>query len=97
MVSKIVVVTFVVFFFYDGLLIEDVLGVSVAWVVLAILLLVLWNYRGLQIKISYESISVNYRRFDIKAFLQKDIVSSKKTKAFGRYMGVGVRVKLDVQ
>ncbi len=46
----IVVVTFAVFFFSEGLLVEDILGVSVAWAVLAILLLVFWNYRGLQHK-----------------------------------------------
>jgi hypothetical protein len=91
----IVVVTFAVFFFNDGLLMEDVLGVSVAWVVLAILLLVLWNYRGLQIKINDESLFVNYGRFDKKSFLLKDIISCKKTRSFGRYLGVGVRVGLD--
>ena len=59
----IVVVTFAVFFFSEGLLVEDILGVSVAWVVLAILLLVFWNYRGLHIKINDESLTVKYGRF----------------------------------
>ena len=91
----IVVVTFAVFIFSEGLLVEDIFGVSFAWVVLAILLLVFWNYRGLHIKISDESLSVNYGRFDKKSFLLKDITSCKTTKAFGRYLGVGVRVGLD--
>ncbi len=96
MVSLIVVVvTFSLFIFSEGLLFEDFLGVSFAWVILAVLVLVFWNYRGLQIKINDESLSVNYGRFDKKAFLLKDISSCKKTKAFGRYLGVGVRAGLD--
>jgi hypothetical protein len=91
----IVVVTFAFFFFSEGLLVEDILGVAFAWVVLAILLLVFWNYRGLQIKINDENLSVKYGRFDKKSFLLKDISSCKKTKAFGRYLGIGVRVGLD--
>jgi len=91
----IVVVTIAVFIFSEELLVEDILGVSVAWVVLTILLLVFWNYRGLQIKISDESLFVNYGRFDKKIFLLKDISSCKKTKAFGRYLGIGVRAGLD--
>jgi len=68
MVSLIVVVvTFTLFIFSEGLLFEDFLGVSFAWVILAVLLLVFWNYRGLQIKINDESLSVNYGRFDKKA------------------------------
>jgi len=96
MVSAIIVfATFAFFIFSEGLLVEDILGVSLAWVVLAILLLVFWNYRGLHIKINDENLSVNYGRFDKKSFLLKDISSCKKTKSFGRYLGVGVRAGLD--
>jgi hypothetical protein len=96
MISVIIVfVSFAVFLFSEGLLIEDILGVSFAWVILGILLLVFWNYRGLQIKITNERLSVYYGRFDRKSFLLKDIISCKKTKAFGRYLGIGVRVGLD--
>ena len=63
--------------------------------ILAVLLLVFWNYRGLRIRISDERLSVDYGRFDKKSFLLKDIVYCKKTKSFGRYLGVGVRVGLD--
>ena len=87
--------TFSLFIFSEGLLVEDILGVSLAWVILGILLLVFWNYRGLQIKITDKSLSVNYGRFDKKSFLLKDISSCKKTKVLGRYLGVGVRVGLD--
>ena len=95
-ISVIVVfVTFAVFLFSEGLLVEDILGVSLAWVILGILMLVFWNYRGLQIKITDKRLSVDYGRFDKKSFLLKDISSCKKTKSFGRYLGVGVRVGFD--
>lgn len=96
MVSLIVVVvTFAIFIFSERLLVEDLLGVSVAWTILAILLVVFWNYRGLHIKITDEILSVNFGRFDKKSFLLKDITSCKKTKSFGRYLGIGVRAGLD--
>ncbi len=91
----IIVVTFAILIFSKEFLIEDILGISFAWVVLAILALVFWNYRGLQIKINDTNLSVNYGRFDKKSFLLKDITSCKTTKAFGRYLGVGVRVGFD--
>ena len=96
MISSIIVfVSFAVFFFSEGLLVEDILGVSVSWAILAFLLLVFYNYRGLNIKINNESLTVEYGRFDKKSFLLKDITSCKKTKAFGRYLGIGVRLGLD--
>lgn len=96
MVSLIIVfVTFAIFLFSKSLLVEDVLGVSLAWVILGFLILVFWNYRGLQIVINDERLFVSYGRFDKKSFLLEDITSCKKTKSFGRYLGVGVRVGLD--
>src|SRR5665647_1180157 len=93
--SIIVVVTFAVFFFSEELLVEDIFGVSLAWAILAILLLVFWNYRGLNIRINDEILTVQFGRFDKKSFSLKDISSCKKTKSFGRYLGVGVRAGLD--
>jgi hypothetical protein len=93
--SIIVVVTFAVLIFSEELLVEDILGVSVAWVVLAFLLLVFWNYRVLHIKINDVSLTAEYGRFDKKSFLLKEITSCKKTKSFGRYLGAGVRLGLD--
>ena len=91
----VVIVTFAVFIFSERMLFEDIVGVLLGWVVLAILLLVLWNYRGLGIKITDERLLVDYGRFDKKSFLLKDISSCKKTKSFGRYLGIGVRIGLD--
>ena len=51
MVSSIVVfVTFAVFLFSEAMVVEDIFGVGFAWVVLAFLLFVFWNYRGLRIQ-----------------------------------------------
>jgi hypothetical protein len=91
----IVVVTFAILFFCRGFFVEDIWGISVAWVVLGILMVVFWNYRGLQIKINDKSLTVEYGRFDKKSFLLNDITFCKITKAFGRYLGVGVRAGLD--
>ena len=65
----IVIVTFVVFIFSEGLFVEDILGVLMAWVVLAILLLVFWNYRGLQIEINDESLFVKLWKIRQKILL----------------------------
>jgi hypothetical protein len=93
--SIIVVVTIAVFLFSQELLVEDFFGVAFAWVVLFVLLFVFWNYRGLRIQITNYRLSVNYGLFDKKSFLLKEIASCKKTKALGRYLGVGVRFGLD--
>ena len=96
MISLIItIVSFAVFLFSEKLLLEDILGVALGWVVLVVLLLVFWNYRGLCIKINSERLSVVYGCFDKKSFLLKEITSCKKTKSFGRYLGVGVRAGLD--
>jgi hypothetical protein len=96
MVSLIIVfVTFAVFFFSEGLLVEDILGVLGAWAILVLLLLVFWNYRALNIRINDESLTVQFGRFNKKSFLLKDISSCKKTRSFGRYLGAGVRGGLD--
>jgi energy-coupling factor transporter transmembrane protein EcfT len=96
MVSSIIVfVTFAVFLFSKELLVEDIFGVAFAWVILAILLFIFWNYRGLRIQIKNDTLSLDYGLFNKKSFLLKEITSCKKTKAFGRYFGVGVRYGLD--
>ena len=93
--SIIVIVTFAVFIFSKELLVEDIIGVAFSWVILAILLLVFWNFRGLRIQIKDDTLYLDYGLFNKKSFLLKEITSCKKTKAFGRYLGVGVRYGLD--
>jgi len=91
----IVLVTFAVFLFSEELLVEDILGVTFAWAILAFLLLVFWNFRGLRIQIKNDRLYLYYGLFNKKSFLLREIASCKKTKAFGRYLGVGVRYGLD--
>jgi len=96
MVSAIIVlVTLAVFLFSTELLVEDILGVVFSWVLLAFLLFVFWNFRGLRIQITDKRLYLDYGLFNKKSFLLKEIISCKKTKAFGRYLGVGVRYGLD--
>jgi len=97
MVSLIIVfVTFAVFLFSEAMAVEDIFGVGFAWVVLAFLLFVFWNYRGLSIQISQDRLTVTYGVFNKKSFQLKDIASCKIAKAnFGRYWGIGVRYGSD--
>jgi hypothetical protein len=96
MISAIIVfVTFTIFLFSKELLAEDILGVAFSWVILAVLLFIFWNFRGLRIQITDERLFLDYGLFNKKSFLLKEIISCKKTKAFGRYLGVGVRYGLD--
>lgn len=96
MVSSIVVfVTFSVFLLSENLLVEDIFGVAFAWVILGFILFVLWNFRGLSIQIKDDKLYLDYGLFNKKSFLLKEITSCKRTKAFGRYLGVGVRYGLD--
>jgi len=72
--------------------IEDIYGLIFSWGVLAFILFLFWNYRGLEIIINHDEISVNYGFFNKKSIMLKDVVSCKNTKAsFGRYGGSGVR------
>jgi hypothetical protein len=76
--------------------VEDLYGFIVAWAVLAFVLFLFWNYRGIKIKISLDELSVNYGVFNKKSIKLKEIVSCKITKAsFGRYGGSGVRYGCD--
>ena len=76
--------------------VEDLFGFIVAWGVLAFVLFLFWNYRGLEIKISLDELSVNYGVFNKKSIKLKEIVSCQITKAsFGRYGGSGVRYGFD--
>jgi hypothetical protein len=96
MVSAIIVfVTVAVFLFSEELLLEDIFGVAFSWIILAVLLFIFWNFRGLRIRITNSRLYLDYGLFNKKSFLLKEIISCKKTQAFGRYLGVGVRYGLD--
>ena len=63
---------------------------------LAFILFLFWNYRGLEIKISSNELSVKYGIFNKKSIRLAEITSCRVTEAsFGRYGGVGVRYGID--
>jgi hypothetical protein len=83
--AYIVIFTLAIFLFTEVSL-DTVYGLVFGWGILAFLLFLFWNYRGLKIQVSSKELSVAYGLFNRKSFLLKDIVSCKKTKAsFGRY------------
>ena len=93
--AYIVIFTLAIFLFTEVSL-DTVYGLVLGWGILAFLLFLFWNYRGLKIQVSSKELSVAYGLFNCKSFLLTDIVSCKKTKAsFGRYWGVGVRYGSD--
>lgn len=76
--------------------IEDLYGFTIAWIVLALVLFLFWNYRGLEIKIYNNQLSIKYGIFNKKIIKLKEIVSCQPTNAsFGRYGGSGVRFGSD--
>ena len=94
-IAIVTIVSFAVFLFSDKPLIENLSAISFSWGTLAILLFIYWNYRGLRIQIKDNMLFLDYGLFNKKSFLLSEIVSCKKTKSFGRYLGIGVRYRLD--
>lgn len=96
MVAGIVVIASLAVLLYSrASLMENISGISLSWVVLAFLVFIFWNYRGLRIRIKNNSLMLTYGLFDKKSFQLTDIVSCKKTRALGRYLGIGIRYGLD--
>ena len=63
---------------------------------LAFVLLVFWNYRGIRIKVTAKKLLIYYGFFNRKHIPIVDIVSCEPTKAsFRRYGGIGVRYGTD--
>ena len=64
--------------------------------VLAFLLFLFWNYRGIRIKVNSKKLLIYYGLFNRKSILIANVVSCEPTKAsFGRYGGVGIRYGTD--
>jgi len=79
-----------------GVAFQNPFWISVSVSVLAFLLLLFWNYRGIQIQVSKERLSVDYGLFNHKTIQLSDVVSCEPTKAsFRKYGGVGIRLGLD--
>ena len=75
---------------------QDILGIAFAVSILAFVLLLFWNYRGIKIQLNNTELYVRYGLFNQKSIQLKDIISCDTIKAsFGRYAGIGVRYGLD--
>jgi len=76
--------------------IQDIFGLAFGVSILAFVLLLFWNYRGIKIQLSNTELNVRYGFFNKKSIQLKDIVSCDTIKAsFGRYAGIGVRYGVD--
>ncbi len=96
MFSTIVVFVTCVLFLQGRTSGEDAFGLALGWSILAFILVLYWNYRGLRIQIGDGKLHVAYGHLNKKSFLLKDITSCKRTTAhFGRYWGIGVRYGSD--
>jgi hypothetical protein len=63
---------------------------------LAFVLFLFWNYRGIQIQVTNKELLTKYGFLNRKRILIGDIVSCEPTKAsFGRYGGIGIRYGTD--
>jgi tetrahydromethanopterin S-methyltransferase subunit E len=63
---------------------------------LAFVLFVFWNYRGIRIKVTSETLLIYYGLFNRRRIPIGEIVSCEPTKAsFGRYGGIGIRYGTD--
>jgi hypothetical protein len=75
---------------------EDSYGLILGWGVLAFVLFLFWNFRGLEITVTNHKLQVKYGLFNKKSIRLEEISSCKIIKAsFGRYGGVGIRYGLD--
>ena len=64
--------------------------------VVAFVLFLFWNYKGIKIQVGNKKLLVNYGIFNRKSILLEDIVSCETIKAsFKRYGGIGVRYGID--
>ena len=81
---------------FENLSSEDFYGLIVGWAILAFVLFLFWNYRGIEIMISNNELLVRYGLFNKKSIRLDEISSCKVSKAsFGRYGGVGIRYGFD--
>ena len=94
--SLVIVIVTMLLAIVGNLTIEDYYGLIVGWSVLAFVLFLFWNYRGLEVKIGSNKLSVKYGIFNKKSIRISNINYCGVTKAsFGRYGGIGIRYGYD--
>ena len=79
-----------------GFAFQNLFWILVPVAALAFLLLLFWNYRGIEIRLSNKELLVNYGILNRKSIPLEDVVCCEPTKAsFRRYGGIGVRYGID--
>ncbi len=79
-----------------GVAIQNPFLIVVLASVLAFVLFLFWNYRGIRIKVTRKKLLIYYGFFNCKHIPIADIASCEPAKAsFGRYGGIGVRYGTD--
>jgi len=75
-----------------GVAIQNPFLIVVLVSVLAFVLFLFWNYRGIQIQVTNKEILINYGFFNHKRIPISNIVSCERTRTpFWKYGGVGIR------
>ena len=81
---------------FGNLTTEDYYGIIISLGVLAFVMFLFWNYRGIEIKVDTNELSVKYGIFNKKSIRLTQIDSCRITKgSFGRYGGIGIRYDFD--
>ena len=94
--SAIVIVLVLLAVFIQPLDSEAFIGMGVSSAVLAFILVLFLNFRGIKIQVSPERLTVNYGMLNRKSIKLDEVVSCKLVKAsFSRFGGVGVRYGFD--
>jgi len=82
--------------YFEGIIVESLIGVGLAWSILALIGFLFWNYRGISVEISNGRLTVVYGMFNKKSFALDEITYCRRTKAnLGRYFGIGIRYGTD--
>ena len=82
--------------YFGGFTVGSLIGLALACSVLALIIFLFWNYRGISIEISNGRLTVDYGLFNKKSFLLDEITYCKSTKSnLGRYFGIGIRYGRD--
>ena len=90
--STIILVLVMIAVFVQPLDTEAVFGMGVSAAVLAFILVLFLNFRGIKIQLNPESLTVEYGWLNRKSIRLDEIVSCRLVKAsFSRFGGVGVR------
>jgi hypothetical protein len=94
--SFIIIFGTILFIIFGNITTEDYCGLIIAFGVLAFVLVLFWNYKGIEIKFGPHELSIKYGVFNKRSIRLAQIASCKVTKAsFKRYGGIRVRYGFD--